>query len=139
MGALEGGSFETQLKQKVEQKTRSTSSPETTLVKCFKYFDLNGNGTVECEEFRKAVEKLGVTFDFTVGAAASPPPAGADHHLPLLRQGRVRASGLQGVLAGHQRALGAKPAGELELQPEPHDWRPLHLQQRPVRGRSSPT
>ena len=74
MGALEGGSFETQLKQKVEQKTRSTSSPETTLVKCFKYFDLNGNGTVECEEFRKAVEKLGVTFDFTVGAAASPPP-----------------------------------------------------------------
>ena len=66
MGPLLRFSFEDQLRLKVEQKTRSTSSPEITLVKCFKYFDLNGNGTVECEEFRKAVEKLGVTFDFTV-------------------------------------------------------------------------
>ncbi len=55
----------------MEQKTRSTSSPEITLIKCFKYFDLNGNGRVECEEFRKAVEKLGVTFDYAVGQVTS--------------------------------------------------------------------
>jgi Ca2+-binding EF-hand superfamily protein len=29
-------------------------------MKCFKYFDLNNNGTVEPEEFAKAVEKIGI-------------------------------------------------------------------------------
>lgn len=33
---------------------------ETVLLKSFKYFDLNNNGTVEPEEFAKAVEKIGI-------------------------------------------------------------------------------
>lgn len=36
------------------------SSEETVLLKAFKYFDLNNNGTVEPEEFAKAVEKIGI-------------------------------------------------------------------------------
>jgi Ca2+-binding EF-hand superfamily protein len=35
-------------------------SEEAVLMKCFKYFDLNNNGTVEPEEFAKAVEKIGI-------------------------------------------------------------------------------
>jgi hypothetical protein len=30
------------------------------LLKAFKYFDLNNNGTVEPEEFAKAIEKIGI-------------------------------------------------------------------------------
>lgn len=29
-------------------------------MKAFKYFDLNSNGTVEPEEFAKAIEKIGI-------------------------------------------------------------------------------
>lgn len=29
-------------------------------MKCFKYFDLNDNGTVEPDEFAKAIEKIGI-------------------------------------------------------------------------------
>jgi Ca2+-binding EF-hand superfamily protein len=29
-------------------------------MKAFKYFDLNNNGTVEPEEFAKAIEKIGI-------------------------------------------------------------------------------
>ena len=29
-------------------------------MKSFKYFDLNNNGTVEPEEFAKAIEKIGI-------------------------------------------------------------------------------
>jgi len=29
-------------------------------MKAFKYFDLNDNGTVEPEEFAKAIEKIGI-------------------------------------------------------------------------------
>jgi len=35
-------------------------SEESTLLKAFKYFDLNNNGTVEPDEFAKAVEKIGI-------------------------------------------------------------------------------
>jgi Ca2+-binding EF-hand superfamily protein len=45
-------------------------SEETVLQKSFKYFDLNNNGifsfnflgTVEPEEFAKAIEKIGITI-----------------------------------------------------------------------------
>lgn len=36
------------------------SSEETVLLKAFKYFDLNNNGTVEPDEFAKAIEKIGI-------------------------------------------------------------------------------
>jgi Ca2+-binding EF-hand superfamily protein len=36
------------------------ASEETVLLKAFKYFDLNNNGTVEPDEFAKAVEKIGI-------------------------------------------------------------------------------
>ena len=35
-------------------------SEEQVLQKSFKYFDLNNNGTVEPEEFAKAIEKIGI-------------------------------------------------------------------------------
>lgn len=35
-------------------------SEEAVLQKSFKYFDLNNNGTVEPEEFAKAIEKIGI-------------------------------------------------------------------------------
>jgi len=33
------------------------------LFKAFKYFDLNDNGTVDREEFAKALEKIGLGID----------------------------------------------------------------------------
>ncbi len=36
------------------------TSEETVLMKAFKYFDLNNNGTVEPDEFAKAIEKIGI-------------------------------------------------------------------------------
>ena len=53
-------SFEKTLKQKLSQKSTGMSSEETVLLKAFKYFDLNNNGTVEPDEFAKAVEKIGI-------------------------------------------------------------------------------
>jgi Ca2+-binding EF-hand superfamily protein len=48
------------LKNKLAQKASGTTSEETVLMKSFKYFDLNNNGTVEPEEFAKAIEKIGI-------------------------------------------------------------------------------
>lgn len=42
------------------QKSSGSQSEETVLMKAFKYFDLNSNGTVEPEEFAKAIEKIGI-------------------------------------------------------------------------------
>jgi len=53
-------SFEKTLKQKLAQKSSGASNEETVLLKAFKYFDLNNNGTVEPDEFAKAVEKIGI-------------------------------------------------------------------------------
>ena len=53
-------SFEKTLKQKLSQKSTGMCSEEATLLKAFKYFDLNNNGTVEPDEFAKAVEKIGI-------------------------------------------------------------------------------
>jgi Ca2+-binding EF-hand superfamily protein len=53
-------SFERELKNKLSQKSSGTQSEETVLMKSFKYFDLNNNGTVEPEEFAKAIEKIGI-------------------------------------------------------------------------------
>jgi Ca2+-binding EF-hand superfamily protein len=53
-------SFERELKNKLSQKASGSQSEETVLMKAFKYFDLNNNGTVEPEEFAKAIEKIGI-------------------------------------------------------------------------------
>ena len=53
-------SFEKTLKQKLAQKASGASNEEAVLLKAFKYFDLNNNGTVEPDEFAKAVEKIGI-------------------------------------------------------------------------------
>merc|ERR1712060_280712 len=53
-------SFEKTLKQKLSQKSTGVQSEEAVLLKAFKYFDLNNNGTVEPDEFAKAVEKIGI-------------------------------------------------------------------------------
>lgn len=53
-------SFERELKNKLSEKTRGAQSEEQVLMKAFKYFDLNDNGTVEPDEFAKAIEKIGI-------------------------------------------------------------------------------
>ena len=53
--------FEAELKQKLQSKSTPHLSEETVLLKAFKYFDLNNNGTVEPDEWVKAIDRLGVT------------------------------------------------------------------------------
>ena len=53
-------SFEKTLKAKLAQKSNGMQNEESVLLKSFKYFDLNNNGTVEPDEFAKAVEKIGI-------------------------------------------------------------------------------
>lgn len=53
-------SFEKELKNKLAQKTQGAQSEESVMKKAFKYFDLNDNGTVEPDEFAKAIEKIGI-------------------------------------------------------------------------------
>ena len=53
-------SFEKTLKAKLSQKATGLASEESVLLKAFKYFDLNNNGSVEPDEFAKAVEKIGI-------------------------------------------------------------------------------
>ena len=48
------------LKTKLAQKASGGTNEEAVLLKAFKYFDLNNNGTVEPDEFAKAVEKIGI-------------------------------------------------------------------------------
>ena len=48
------------MKNKLQEKTKGAQSEETVLKKAFKYFDLNDNGTVEPDEFAKAIEKIGI-------------------------------------------------------------------------------
>jgi Ca2+-binding EF-hand superfamily protein len=53
-------SFERELKNKLSEKTKGAQSEQQVLMKAFKYFDLNDNGTVEPDEFAKAIEKIGI-------------------------------------------------------------------------------
>ena len=53
-------SFEKTLKAKLSQKATGLASEESVLLKAFKYFDLNNNGSVEPDEFAKAIEKIGI-------------------------------------------------------------------------------
>lgn len=69
-------SFEKTLKQKLAQKATGNSNEETVLLKAFKYFDLNDNGTVEPDEFAKAVEKIGIMIPTRQVSLFSRPYAG---------------------------------------------------------------
>jgi Ca2+-binding EF-hand superfamily protein len=53
--------FETELKAKLHQKANFQISEESVLTRAFKYFDLDNSGAVNFEEFKKAIEKIGVT------------------------------------------------------------------------------
>jgi len=53
-------SFEKELLKKLQQKSGGNITDEAVLMKSFKYFDLNNNGTVEPNEFAKAIEKIGI-------------------------------------------------------------------------------
>jgi len=53
-------SFERELKNKLSEKTKGAQSEQQVLMKAFKYFDLNDNGSVEPDEFAKAIEKIGI-------------------------------------------------------------------------------
>jgi len=53
-------SFEANLKQKLQQKSNSQTSEEQVLLKAFKFFDTNNSGTLDCNEFAKAIEKIGI-------------------------------------------------------------------------------
>jgi len=44
----------------LSEKTKGAQSENQVLMKAFKYFDLNDNGTVEPDEFAKAIEKIGI-------------------------------------------------------------------------------
>lgn len=45
---------------KLGQKANPHQGEESVLLKSFKYFDLNNSGTVDREEFLKAIEKIGI-------------------------------------------------------------------------------
>ena len=65
-------SFEKTLKQKLAQKSSGATNEEAVLLKAFKYFDLNNNGTVEPDEFAKAVEKIGIMIPTAQVSLTSP-------------------------------------------------------------------
>jgi Ca2+-binding EF-hand superfamily protein len=48
--------------EKIRQRTHGTDDEGKTVKKIFKHFDLNGFGTIEPSEFKKALETLGCTF-----------------------------------------------------------------------------
>ena len=48
--------------EKVRQKTHGADDEGKTVRKIFKHFDLDGYGTIEPNEFRKALETLGCLF-----------------------------------------------------------------------------
>lgn len=54
--------FESELNLKLSQKSSSYVSNETILLKSFKYFDLDNSGAVDFEEWKKALQKIGVVL-----------------------------------------------------------------------------
>ena len=54
--------FENELRQKLSQKSTSHISEETVLIRAFKYFDLDNSEAVDYEEWKKALEKIGMVL-----------------------------------------------------------------------------
>jgi Ca2+-binding EF-hand superfamily protein len=53
-------SFEKEVLRKLTQKTTGGQNEETVLRRAFKYFDTDNSGSVNMQEFQKAVEKVGI-------------------------------------------------------------------------------
>jgi Ca2+-binding EF-hand superfamily protein len=54
--------FENGLREKLSQKSTAHVSDETILIRAFKYFDLDNTETVDIDEWKKAIEKIGVVL-----------------------------------------------------------------------------
>ena len=54
--------FENELKHKLMQKSNAKLTEEACLVKMFKYFDIYDKGSVDFNEFIKAMEKIGLYY-----------------------------------------------------------------------------
>lgn len=54
--------FESELALKLSQKSSSYVSNEALLLKAFKYFDLDDSGAVDFEEWKKALQKIGIVL-----------------------------------------------------------------------------
>ena len=54
--------FEKAFKDKLIQKSNAKTSEEAMLIKMFKYFDVQGDGTVEFDTFTKVCEKSGMYY-----------------------------------------------------------------------------
>ena len=54
--------FENELRQKLSQKSTAHISDETVLVRAFKYFDLDNSESVDLDEWKKALEKIGMVL-----------------------------------------------------------------------------
>jgi len=55
-------SFENDLKRKLDQKCPSTQEKSLFLSKTFKFFDIQNRGSITCDQFKRAVQKLGVVL-----------------------------------------------------------------------------
>jgi hypothetical protein len=59
--------FEKELKFKLTQKTKANQPEDATLIKHFRYFDLNNAGSLNRDQFWQAILKIGINnFDKTV-------------------------------------------------------------------------
>ncbi|OMJ76623.1 hypothetical protein SteCoe_23966 [Stentor coeruleus] len=54
--------FENELRQKLSQKSTPHISEETVLIRAFKYFDLDNSEAVDFDEWKKALEKIGMVL-----------------------------------------------------------------------------
>lgn len=57
--------FQDDLKQKLSQKASSNCTEEKVLLNNFKYFDLDNSGSLSIQEFKKALEKIGLLYHNT--------------------------------------------------------------------------
>lgn len=54
--------FEGELKEKLLQKSNHKLTEEACLIKMFKYFDIFDKGSVDLNDFMKAMEKIGLYY-----------------------------------------------------------------------------
>lgn len=57
---LKKNSFETEIRQRMSQKSSSKVNEEAFLLKQFKFFDMDNSGSLTKSEFKKALSKIGI-------------------------------------------------------------------------------